>query len=112
MIIPNTHERVSEQTEIEFRQMALKALVTMRTKQLHESLDHRIKRATKGGAWIGLSRAACRRLHNQEQARIQAQLVELQLKQAHVREKLTEARKAVARARRLKASRDTGMRKC
>ena len=111
MIIPNTHERVSEQTEIEFRQMALKALVTMRTKQLQESLDHRIKRATKEGAWIGLRREACRRLHNQEQTRLQEQLVELQLKQAHVREKLTEARKAVARARRLKASRDTAMRK-
>lgn len=112
MIIPNTHERVSEQTEIELRQMALKALVTMRTKQLHESLDHRIKRATKGGAWIGLSRATCRRLYSQEQARLQEQLVELQLKQAHLREKLTEARKAVARARRLKASRDTATRKC
>jgi hypothetical protein len=112
MIIPHTHERVSEQTEIEFRQMALKALVTMRTKQLHESLDHRIKRATKDGAWVGLSRAVCRRLHKQEQARLQAQLVELQLKQAHIREKLTNARKAVARARRLKASRDTATRKC
>ena len=111
MIIHNTQERVSEQAEIEFRQLALKSLVTLRNKQLQESLDHRIKRAVKWGAWIGLTRATCLRLHNQEKARIREQLAQLQFKQAYVREKLTETRKAVARARRLRASQQTPARK-
>jgi hypothetical protein len=104
MIIQSTHERASEQAEIEFRQLALKSLVTLRNKQLQESLDHRIKRALQGGAWIGLTRSTCLRLHNQEKTRIREQLAELQFKQAHMREKLTETKKAVARARRLRAS--------
>lgn len=107
MIVQNTQERVSEQTEIEFRQLALKSLVSLRNKQLQESLDHRIKRAVKVGAWIGLTLSVCRRLHNQEKARIREQLTEFQFKQAHMKEKLTEARKAVARARRLRASQQT-----
>lgn len=111
MIIQSTHERVSEQAEIELRQLALKSLVTLRNKQLQESLDHRIKRAVKWGAWIGLTRATCLRLHNQEKARIREQLAQLQFKQAHVREKLTETRKAVARARRLRASQQAATRK-
>jgi hypothetical protein len=104
MIVQNTQERVSEQTEIEFRQLALKSLVSLRNKQLQESLDHRIKRAVEVGAWVGLTLSACRRLHNQEKARIREQLAQFQFKQAHMKEKLTEARKAVARARSLRAS--------
>jgi hypothetical protein len=111
MIIQSTHERVSEQAEIEFRQLALKSLVLMRNKQLQESLDHRIKRAVQGGAWIGLTRSTCLRLHNQEKARIREQLAQLQFKQAHMREKLTETRKAVSRARRLRASQQAAARK-
>jgi hypothetical protein len=111
MIIHNTQERVSEQAEIELRQLALKSLVTLRNKQLQESLDHRIKRAVKGGAWIGLTRATCLRLHNQEKARIREQLAQLHCKQAQMREKLTETRKAVARARRLRASQQAAPRK-
>jgi hypothetical protein len=111
MIVQNTQERVSEQTEIEFRQLALKSLVSLRNKQLQESLDHRIKRAVKVGAWIGLTLSACRSLHNQEKARLREQLAEFQFKQAYMKEKLTEARKAVARARRLRASQQTATRK-
>ncbi len=111
MIVQNTQERVSEQAEIEFRQLALKSLVTLHNKQLQESLNHRIKRAVKEGAWIGLTLTACLRLHNQEKARIREQLAELQFKQAHMKEKLVEARKAVARARSLRASQQTATRK-
>ena len=38
------HDRAAEQAEFQFRQRALKSLMSMRNKQLRESLDHRIKR--------------------------------------------------------------------
>src|SRR3989441_4873459 len=94
------HDRASEQAEFQFRQRALKSLMSMRNKQLRESLDHRIKRARRGGAWTDLTRAECESLHKQEKASAQEQLAILQLACARTRWQLTESRRAMARSRR------------
>src|SRR3989441_12054609 len=89
------HDRAAEQAEFQFRQRALTSLVNMRNKQLRESLDDRIKRARKGGAWTDLTRAECAILHKQEKASAQEQLAILQLACARTRWQLTESRRAM-----------------
>ena len=98
------HDRAAEQAEFQFRQRALKSLMSMCNKQLRESLDHRIKRARRGGAWTDLTRAECASLHKKERARAQEQLAFLELACARTRWQLTESRKAMRRAQTLKAS--------
>jgi hypothetical protein len=98
------HDRATEQAEFQFRQRALKSLMSMRTKQLRESLDQRIKRARRGGAWTDLTRAECALLHKREKARAQEQLAILQLAWSRTRWQLTESRRAMARAQTLKAA--------
>ncbi len=97
------HDRAAEQAEFQFRQRALKSLMSMRNKQLRESLDQRIMRARRGGAWTDLTRAECAILHKQEKARAQEQLAILQLACTRTRWQLTESRRAMARSRRAMA---------
>jgi hypothetical protein len=97
------HDRAAEQAELRFRQQALMSLVSMRNKQLRESLDQRIKRARKGGTWMGLTRAECASLHRQEIARVREHLAELQLQRARAGEQLKKSRRAMARAKTLQA---------
>jgi hypothetical protein len=47
---------MAEEEEVLRRRQALKSLLSMRTKQLRESLEQRIKRAKNGGDWMQLSR--------------------------------------------------------
>src|SRR5829696_1353061 len=65
---------MAEEEEVQRRQQALKSLVTMRSRQLRESLDERIKRARSSGDWTQLSKAECADLHKQEKAHLKSQL--------------------------------------
>ena|ERR671917_460119 len=104
MFAKNLREGAQEQTEIELRQRALKSLLAMRQKQLRESLDHRIKRARKEGEGQNLTRAEWARLHKQEIAHARVQLADLQLESAHTKGQLNKLRRAMNRAKRLRAS--------
>jgi hypothetical protein len=76
----------------------------MRTKQLRESLEQRIKRAQSGGDWMQLSREECATLHKQEKAHLKSQLEQLQHEDARTRGKLTLLKRAKARAQRIRAA--------
>ena len=57
---------IAEEEEVQRRKDALKSLLSMRSKQLRESLEERIKRARSCGDWIQLSQEECAMLHKQE----------------------------------------------
>ncbi|HJU04013.1 MAG TPA: hypothetical protein VJ692_02600 [Nitrospiraceae bacterium] len=111
MFAKNLREGAQEQTEIELRQRALKSLLAMRQKQLRESLDHRIKRARKEGEGENLTRAEWASLHKQEIAHVRVQLADLQLESAHTRGQLSKLKRALNRAKRLRASQSSSTRK-
>ena len=91
---------MAEEEEVLRRRQALKSLLSMRTKQLRESLEQRIKRANNGGDWMQLSREECATLHKQEKA----QLEQLQHEDDRTRGKLTLLKRAKARAQRIRAA--------
>ncbi len=95
---------LAEEEEVQRRQQALKSLVTMRARQLRESLEERIKRARNSGDWTQLSRAECADLHKREKAHLRSQLQQLQVEQDRTRGKLTALKRAKARAQRLRAA--------
>lgn len=95
---------MAEEEEVQRRQDALKSLVTMRAKQLRESLDERIKRARSSGDWIQLSKEECASLHKREKAHLKSQLEQLQVEQTRTRGKLTALKRAKARAQRIRAA--------
>lgn len=95
---------MAEEEEVQRRQDALKSLVTMRAKQLRESLDERIKRARSSGDWTQLSKAECASLHKRERAHLKSQLEQLQFEQSRTRGKLTALKRAKARAQRIRAA--------
>ena len=98
------HDRAAEQAELQFRELALTSLVNMLGKQIRESLEHRIKRARKGGAWTGLTRSECASLHRQEKVSLREQVAELLLQRARARGKLVASRRAMARAQALRTA--------
>ena len=83
---------IAEEEEVQRRKDALKSLLTMRSKQLRESLEQRIKRARTCGDWIQLSHEECATLHK------------LQHEQDRTRGKLTALKRAKARAQRIRAA--------
>ncbi len=95
---------MAEEEELLRRRQALKSLLSMRTKQLRESLEQRIKRANNGGDWMQLSREECATLHKQEKAHLKSQLEQLQHEDARTRGKLTLLKRAKARAQRIRAA--------
>jgi hypothetical protein len=101
---------MAEEEEVQRRQQALKSLVQMRSKQLRESLDERIKRA-RSGDWTQLSKAECADLHKQEKAHLKSQLEQLQFEQSRTRGKLTALKRAKARAQRIRAAEAASERK-
>ena len=102
---------LAEEEEVQRRQQALKSLVTMRARQLRESLEDRIRRARNGGDWTQLSRSECADLHKQEKAYLQSQLEQLQSEQDRTRGKLTALKRAKARAQRIRAAEAASERK-
>ncbi len=102
---------MAEEEEFQRRRQALKSLVTMRARQLRESLGERIKRAQNRGDWPQLSKAECADLHKQEKAHLKSQLEELHFEQDRTRGKLTALRLAKARAQRIRASEAASERK-
>lgn len=102
---------MAEEEEVTRHQDALKSLVAMRTKQLRESLDARIKRARSAGDWTHLSKAECADLHKQEKAHLKSQLEKLQTEQDRTRGKLTALKRAKARAQRIRAAEAAAERK-
>lgn len=104
MFDTNMREGIAEQVEIQHRQRALQSLMRRRNKQLRESLDHRIKRARTRGVGVGLTRAEWASLHKQEIAYLRVQLADLELENAYVRKQLTALKRAMARAKRLRAA--------
>ncbi|MGH7230957.1 MAG: hypothetical protein ACREJU_06290 [Nitrospiraceae bacterium] len=111
MLAKDLREGAQEQTEIELRQRALRSLLAMRQKQLRESLDHRIKRARKDGEGENLTRAEWTSLHKQEIAHVRVQLADLQLESAHAKGQLSKLKRAMNRAKRLRASQSPAARK-
>jgi hypothetical protein len=95
---------LAEEEEVQRRQDALKSLMSMRAKQLRESLDQRIKRAKNYGDWTTYSRAECANLYQQEKAYLRDQLEQLRLECERTRGKLTALRRAKARAQRIRAA--------
>ena len=95
---------MAEEEEVTRRQEALKSLMTMRARQLKESLEDRIKRARNSGDWTQLSKAECADLHKQEKAHLQSQLDQLRSEQDRTRGKLTALKRAKARAQRIRAA--------
>jgi hypothetical protein len=93
-------EGLTEQAELQLRQRALRSLVTKRHRMLRESLDQRIKRAGKQGAWTALSRRECEILHRQEIAHLRGQLADLNLEQVRAQRELVKLRRAMNRAER------------
>jgi hypothetical protein len=76
----------------------------MRQKQLRETLEHRIKRAGKTGEGQNLTRAEWAKLHKQEIAHARLQLEDLRRQSAHTQGQLRKLKRALNRARRLRAS--------
>lgn len=104
---------MAEEEEVQRRRQALKSLVTMRSRQLRESLEDRIKRAKSGGDgdWGRLSRSECADLHKREKAYLKSQLEQLQVEQDRTRGKLTALKRAKARAQRIRAAEAASERK-
>jgi predicted flavoprotein YhiN len=99
---------MAEEEEVQRRQEALKSLMTMRARQLRESLEDRIKRARNSGDWIQLSKAECASLHKQEKAHLQSQLEQLQFEQTRTRGKLTALKRSVSVPRKLPPNEGVG----
>jgi hypothetical protein len=95
---------LAEEEEVQRRQQALKSLLSMRAKQLRESLEERIKRARSSGDWTLLSREECASLHKQEKAYLRSQFQQLQHEQDRTRGKLTALKRAKLRAQRIRAA--------
>ena len=95
---------MAEEEEVQRRQEALKSLMTMRSRQLRESLEDRIKRARSSGDWTQVSKAECANLHKREKAHLKSQLEQLQFEQTRTRGKLTALKRAKARAQRIRAA--------
>jgi hypothetical protein len=95
---------MAEEEEVQRRRQALKSLLSMRNKQLRESLEQRIKRANTSGDWVQLSREECATLHKQEKAHLRSQLEQLQHEDDRTRGKLTLLKRAKARAQRIRAA--------
>ncbi|MGQ0812726.1 MAG: hypothetical protein ACT4OO_16080 [Nitrospiraceae bacterium] len=95
---------LAEEEEVQRRRQALKSLMSMRSRQLRESLEQRIKRASTSGDWTNLSHAECADLYKQEKAHLKAQLEQLQHEQDRTRGKLTLLKRAKARAQRIRAA--------
>ncbi|HJT21696.1 MAG TPA: hypothetical protein VJ746_14555 [Nitrospira sp.] len=95
---------MAEEEEVQRRRQALKSLLSMRTKQLRESLEDRIKRARNSGDWISLSKEECATLHRQEKAYLKSQLEQLQHEDDRTKGKLTALKRAKARAQRIRAA--------
>lgn len=95
---------LAEEEEVQRRQEALRSLMTMRARQLRESLEQRIRRARSSGDWTNLSRAECANLHKQEKAHLQSQFEQLQHERERTRGKLTALKRAKARAQRIRAA--------
>ena len=90
---------MAEEEEVQRRRQALKSLLSMRNKQLRESLEQRIKRAKTGGDWMQLSREECATLHKQEKAHLKSQLEQLQRAKARA-QRIRAAEAASGRKRR------------
>jgi hypothetical protein len=95
---------IAEEEEVQRRKDALKSLLTMRSKQLRESLEQRIKRARTSGDWIQLSKEECASLHKREKLYLKSQLDKLQHEQDRTRGKLIALKRAKARAQRIRAA--------
>lgn len=95
---------IAEEEEVQRRKEALKSLLTMRSKQLRESLEQRIKRAKTSGDWIHLSPEECATLHKQEKLHLKSQFDKLQHEQDRTNGKLTALKRAKARAQRIRAA--------
>ena len=102
---------MAEEEEVQRRQQALRSLVTMRARQLRETLEARIRRARIGGDWTQFSRSECADLHKQEKAYLKSQLEQLQTEQDRTRGKLTALKRAKARAQRIRAAEAASERK-
>ncbi len=102
---------MAEEEEVQRRQQALKSLLTMRARQLRESLEDRIKRARNSGDWNNLSRSECASLHKREKEYLKSQMQQLQTEQDRTRGKLTALKRAKARAQRIRAAEAASERK-
>ena len=85
---------IAEEEEVQRRKDALKSLLSMRSKQLRESLEQRIQ----------LSQEECATLHKREKLHLKSQFDKLQHEQDRTRGKLTALKRAKARAQRIRAA--------
>lgn len=104
MFPKNYREGSQEEFEMLLRQRALKSLLQMRQKRLRETLEHRIKRGQKTGEGENLTRAEWAHLHKQEIDLAKRQMADLQEQSAHTRRQLMQLKRALNRAKRLRAA--------
>lgn len=95
---------LADLADIHRRRQALKSLVSRRHRRLRESLDQRIIRARKDGIDSDLTRAEWVLLHEEELMHVRGEIADLQVEMVYAREQGADLKRAMARAKRLKAS--------
>ena len=100
MLVSTIREFIEEEQEVQRHMDALESLLRMRSKQLHESLQERIKRAHTHGNWIQLTPEECAGLHEQEKHTLKSQFDIFQHELNRTKRKLASLKQAKKRARR------------
>jgi len=94
----NIREIIAEEQQVQRHKEALDALVRLRSKRLRESLEERIRRAQDYGEWNHLSQKEYAGQHKEEKLYLNSQVDRLRHEQARTKGKVTELRRAKARA--------------
>ena len=103
MLVSTIREFIAEEEEVQRHMDALESLLMMRSKQLHESLKERIRRAHTHGDWIQLSPEICAGLHEQEKLNLKSQFDTFLHELKRTKKKLASLKQAKKRARRILA---------
>ena len=103
MLCSEIREILAEEEEVQRHKDALASLLSMRSKQLRESLEERIRRAQNNGEWIELSQEERAALHKQEKLHVKWQVDRLRHEQARTRGRLAALRQAKTRAKHILA---------
>ena len=111
MLCSDIREILAEDEEVQRRKDALESLVRMRSKQLRESLEERIRRAQDHGYWSHLSQKECAEYHQEEKLYLESQVDRLRHEQARTKGKLAELKRAKAQAELIRAAEVASQRK-
>ena len=111
MIGTDIREIIAAEKQVQRHKEAVDSLVRMRSKLLRESLDERMRRAQDQGEWSHLTQKERAESHKEEKLYLELQVDRLRREQARTKGKLTELRRAKARAERIRAAEVASRRK-